>query len=241
MKKTLSLIATFGIGTMLSNAAVSLTSFNSATAPTIASEDFGYVEEGASSHAGNLWDIPSYVVGQTFTTGDNATGYELHSISFQINADFTDRTSVNGLQFITRIGTVSGSTFTDVSTQTTAPGATVYSGTRGNWFTLSFSPPITLAADTTYGAGVGIAGGHSEQGFLVAGVKRDVVSGMSFLVGELATDTTITSTLADTLDLKYSTHIATIPEPGTYAVFAGILGLGYVMIRRRRKVGRSEF
>jgi len=152
MKNIFGLLAVFGLGTMMANAAVTLDNFNSATTPIVDSYDFGYVEAGATAHAGTLWNS-TYVIGQTFTTGDNPSGYELNSISFQSNQTITHSASTP-LQFIARVGTVSGTNFTNVTTQMTVAGATNYTVTAGNWLTLVFDEPIALAPNTTYGAGV---------------------------------------------------------------------------------------
>ncbi len=93
---------------------------------------------------GHIWSNRP-LQGQTFTTGDNPTGYLLHAVTLQ-----NEQNTVNGntAGFTVRIGTVTGSRFSQVASET-ANNSISY--VPNDFMTFEFATPVTLQAGTVYG------------------------------------------------------------------------------------------
>jgi len=130
---------------------------HSATAPVVDGEDIASLlatPTGADKWwpgSATAYGNPGKTIGQTFTTGSNDV--VLDAITFQIR-DHTEPTKV----FPIRVGTVSGSTFTEIAsdsaTLTDAWG-------DGAYVTWTLGSPVSLSANTTYGVDVGLASSTS--------------------------------------------------------------------------------
>lgn len=141
------------------------------TAPTINNADIANYT-GTTSDAGNILagnDAGTYVAGgrgqqgQTFTTGSNANGYTLTSVTLKhVIYTAPDTTWYDlgvgwgaGNPLTVRIGQIATGTFTASVTETAVLDATFANGTvnnagTGKFVTITLSTPITLAANTTY-------------------------------------------------------------------------------------------
>ena len=89
---------------------------------------------------------PGMTVGQTFTTGNGAL--LLNSVTFKVGGSNTQPTKT----YTIRVGTVAGSTFTTIATETATQGFTTASGDYWTW---TFDTPILLSPNTLYGVDVG--------------------------------------------------------------------------------------
>lgn len=114
-------------------------------------------------------------------------------------------------------------------------------------FTISLAPVSGSAATYTFDivtiVGIGANGGDTTMN---VGSKTTIV-GLGQDGAGVVTDAGVNSLIIDfasTLDnggngdagafWQSASITATVPEPGTYALFSGLLGLSYVMVRRRR-------
>jgi len=106
---------------------------------------------GSSTAYGN----PGKTVGQTFTTGGMPV--VLNAFTFQI---VDDRAIEPTKEYTIRVGTVDGSTFTEIHTETaTQDFATAE---NENWWTWTLDTPVLLSANTVYGVDVGLNSSTSE-------------------------------------------------------------------------------
>ncbi len=98
------------------------------------------------------WFTGDPVQGQTFTTGDTALRFR--AITFRTQRSAPTKT------FVVRIGTVDGSTFNEIHSETIIQEVAVPSGSYSTW---TFAKPVELLANTKYGVDVGLT--HSTSGW----------------------------------------------------------------------------
>ena len=128
----------------------------SLTAPTVDGEDVAnYIDTGSL----DKWfcisgEAASKVMGQTFTTGD--AGVNLNAITYQV-AD-TQKAEPTKTYTI-RVGTVSGTTFTEIYSETATQSA---STSADDYWTWTLDTPVYLSANTVYGVDVGLNSSTSE-------------------------------------------------------------------------------
>ena len=156
--------------------AVSVSS--SSTAPTVDGADISTVGSSGASDTG--WTLAGFdsddysspytvqdgldlwgnrgAQGQTFTTGSNVGGYELSSVTIQ-SVD----TRGNVGTFTVRVGTISGTTFTSLRSETA--GVPLGAVSANGYVTATFDTVVTLAANTTYAFDFDLSGGGSVAGF----------------------------------------------------------------------------
>jgi len=122
----------------------------STTAPTVNGADIAMLTSTDADWGSSvIWgDRPAR--GMTFTTGGDA-GYTLNSITLQAALDQGD----NG-DYTIRVGTISGTTFSAVFSETT--GTVTVDVAVDDYVTFTFSTPVALAANTVYGIDVGRPG-----------------------------------------------------------------------------------
>jgi len=128
-------------------------------------------------------------------------------------------------------------------------GVRISDNTEGLNFGTSSNPLTVVLSDSDF-----TVTNLSFDGF--AGVQTEVVIGASYSLGSVFGDTSITtgSTVDTNFDLttefgltheagafyltdvgyQFSFDVVAIPEPSTYALLAGLTGLVFVMVRRRR-------
>ena len=130
---------------------------NSSTAPAVDGEDIASYGTPTSQDkwwpgSTTVYGTPGKTVGQTFTTGSQ--GVELNAVTFQIR-DGTAPTK----EYAIRVGTVSGTTFDTVATESATQG---FSTADDDYWTWTFDTPIFLFPDTVYGVDVGLLSSSSE-------------------------------------------------------------------------------
>jgi len=121
----------------------------SSSAPTVDEADIAQLT-GGTGHAadeGDAWGGRP-AMGQSFTTGANAAGYTLDTVSFK---SFAGDERADDQQYTFRVGTISGSVFTPLVSESSVVDGTF---TAGDWWTMEFSGPITLSPNTTYAVDV---------------------------------------------------------------------------------------
>ena len=204
---------------------------------------------GTLNYYNNAW------AGETFTTGNNAAGYQLNSIAVYD-------------QYEQGAGWASGVTETmNVFT----PGAAnmLYTGTgtvgtagaSGNWIVYTFSTPVTLAANTLYAYSENVSSGYSAMGLTVG---NGTSSGTGSASSQLATFASGTSTaptywtgagwgsnpaaapvsstndptdvFTDNAEFQIvGTPVVATPEPAALGLLA-VGGLGFLLRRSRKLV-----
>jgi hypothetical protein len=235
-------------------AAVTITS--STTAPTTGLDDQFYlpgsIEEantmGTHTNSGAN-DALTYVAndreskGMSFTTGSNAGGYTLSTITIQhvqwptfvTNGTFYG--VANGNTFDFEFGTISGSTLSSILTTTAAySGAGISTGVgtvgTGTYFTFDVSSEglAVLAPNTTYY--FEIASGTGNPFFELNNTSADGYAGGQAFAGNnvsvLDTDNAISLSSGD---FAFHAALTAVPEPS--AAFLG--GFGILGLLRRRR------
>lgn len=154
--------------------------------------------------------------GATAITKANGSGYTALGIFGDISSwDFSSGASINSA-----LSSHSGADFTLTPVPSIAPFPNVWqsshdSGAPGNAANILVFAGSDLATTTAWAA-------LTSSGFttLASGAPAIGFSG--------------TATTWDTVINSNGIGTSAVPEPSTYAMFAGVLALGYVMIRRRR-------
>ncbi len=208
----------------------------SATAPTVDGADIAQLNSAGSydigGNQGHIWsNRPAQ--GQSFMTGSNPGGYTLNAITFQT------RQAVNHNSiFQTRVGTISGTAFT----QTYTEDFTKIGFSANDYITTTFTTPQSLSPDTLYGWDWGTDG----SGFITnnnadtnyAGGSAYSSDGPGGFGG--ASITLHNGAGGGTGDRVFHLDIAaveaeTVPEPASIAIWT-LLGLGcFGYYRARRK------
>ena len=136
---------------LTASSALAASMTTSATAPVVDQEDIA--SYGTSTGTDKWWPgdsdsfgNPGKTVGQTFTTGSEVLW--LSAFTFRVR-DSSEPTK----QYTIRVGTVYGSTFTEVYTETATQSASTASGAYWTW---TLDSPVLLAANTVYGVDVGL-------------------------------------------------------------------------------------
>lgn len=222
---TLAVAATLSFGTSDAASVIVL-----GGAPTVNGADIANLNVGALS-GGDILNGDRQHSGTTFTTGSNATGYTLTSLTFYQ----TRATTSTGGRFKFRLGTISGSTFTSIYADETADEANnayTLSGSGNDWIQYTLTIAQTLAANTTYAVDLGrgdggnyITWGHTANTEYSGGqVYR---SGGQYNAGPGTTASTVNADKLFHLDIAANA----IPEPSS-----AILGaLGAILLLRRRR------
>lgn len=142
----------------------------SGSAPTVDDADIAMLNVAGQSDAGgdqgHIWSNRP-VQGQTFTTGSNVLGYELDAITLR---NFNNNVAGNAATWTVRVGTVSGTTFTPITSETSNNSI---SYVPGDYLTFSYASTINLAPNTTYGFDWGTSG----SGFVTANNANTNYSG----------------------------------------------------------------
>ena len=220
MNRTLSLIvllASFAVATNSLHAAVVLTS--SPLAPTPSGDDI-YQLAGtlsADDDDSGVWNNRP-TQGQTFLTLSNPDGYLLNSITVKaFNTDGPEGYTV-------RIGTISGSVFTPVASDT----SNLLGATANNFMTYTFGTPVLLNPNTQYafdlhGLPISPAGfrlvNNADPSSYLNGVAYSTNDGTNLIVRDFDR--------IFSLDLVAIQPIpAPAPEPGS----ALLLGMGAMLL-----------
>lgn len=107
--------------------------------------------------AGDILNGDRPAAGQTFLTLRHVTGYTLSALTMYQTRTVT----TTGGTWNLRLGTVSGSTFTEIATDTLTIGnsALSLSGDGDDWITYTLTTPLQLDPDTLYGIDLVRTGG----------------------------------------------------------------------------------
>lgn len=193
----------------------------SSTAPTVDNADIAN-DSGASDAGGNnghIWSNRPHQ-GQSFTTGSNAGGYQLNAVTLK-NLNNT----AGGATFNVVIGTLSGSTLTQVGSTETGV-APSYS--PGNYITFTLDTPLTLSANTTYG----FLWGSNGSGFVtVNNLDDSTYTGGTAISSGANNVPDLNNVIARNVDRVFHVDLVAVPEPSSLA----LLGLGGLLIARRRR------
>jgi hypothetical protein len=231
-----------------------------------------YLGDSGASQSGNVqvhFVSSDYIagdnntcLGQTFTTGANAGGYDLSSFSFMQVANYTTYWQINnsfGYRFFsTGTPTQSGNAntyFQPISLLQTGtvtfPGAAdqigVHSGTPGAsalWVTITLASPILLSANTQYGFDLQTDGTGGNSDFFMEW-NGNLNGASTFSGGQAIVDGSNGDTpdpgsqvfLGDGPSNGVRTFVATmvaVPEPSVFSL-AGLAGLVGVAVSRLRR------
>ena len=152
---------------------------------------------------------------------------ELSSVTIQ---SVDTRTSVGA--FTVRVGTISGTTFTTLRTETA--GGALGAVSEDGYVTATFDTVVTLAANTTYAFDFDLSG--SDAGFrTVNNIASTYTGGEAYSSGYQAggggyADTDIRT---PNIDRIFHVNLTAIPEPSAYSLLAGLLCASWVLLRRR--------
>ena len=195
-------------------------------------------------------------IGQTFTTGNNADGYELNSISvydqYENGVGFP-----NGSQMSMNVFTPNASSMLFTGSATVSSGA----GANGSWIQYTFSTPVNLAANTLYAFDYNTASGYAAMGLNVGNGTGPVTNepGTGSASEQLATfanssstaptywtganwghlsDSAAVSASNDPTDMytdnaSFEVIASPVPEPASIGIFAAG-GVGLLLWRKRR-------
>ncbi len=192
-------------------------------------------------------------VGQTFTTGLNAGGYSLSSISVRQVSwattywDYTggsvtlqvfslDSNNGGGVWGITELALVTATAAGEpdgIGLSSGAPGA------NAQWLTVTLDSPVFLAADTMYGFQAVSSGTGSNDGFFMEldGTITNWYDG-GFAIGTGKVSGLPNSSLVfdgangQPSDRAFVATMTAVPEPGSVVLLGGFILLG--LLRRRR-------
>ena len=167
--------------------------------------------------------------GQTFLTSTSPLGRYLFSAVTVYN---TRGVSTSGGTWNLRLGTVSGTTFTQTFSDTLTIGsnALTLSGSGGDYITFTLSTPTKLDSNTLYGIDLVRTGGGN---WLQWGETSNLYSGgVSYTSPPNGLGGPTISTTA-TQDRIFLLDMVTIPEPST--LILGALGLMGLTFRRRHR------
>jgi len=146
----------------------------SSSAPTVDEADIAQLSGGTGRAAdgGDVWGGRP-AMGQSFTTGNRGSGYTLDKVSFK---SFAGDERADDQQYTFRVGTISGSVFTPLVSESSVVDGTF---TAGDWWTMEFSSPITLNPNTQYAVDVLHDNTPSFWGWRMEDPDGDVYAGGS--------------------------------------------------------------
>lgn len=206
----------------------------SAMTPTVDGDDIAMLNSAGQfdpgGNEGHIWSNRP-VQGQTFTTGSNPTGYTLSSITLQ-NEENTN--GGNTATFTARIGTVSGTTFSAIASETSNNSI---SYVPNDYMTFNFDAQVQLDPDTQYGFDWTTDG----AGFTTwANADSNYAGGEAFSSGanHIPNDANLQFRGVDRifhLDIAANTAV---PEPTSVAIWSllglGLAAFGYYRVRRQK-------
>ncbi len=198
-------ISTASAGTMsTSSSAPAVNGFDIANLGARAGEDKFWAEGGTTAGSAH---------GQTFRTGSAALW--LRSVTYRINSgNEADPTKT----YVVRIGRVSGTTFTQLHTETFTQSI---QWLENRYMTWTFTAPVLLTGDSTYGLDIGMTNSTSAW---QTGIPYLQLTANEYLGGQSYTSGTATAgvgnnTLTYTVDRDRHFHLDLAAPTGTPLAF----------------------
>ena len=228
------------------------------------STDAGNVSGGAGAYTYVAFDQGAQ--GQFFTTGSNASGYTLNSVSLQHVLYTTDPTyygtyssiftvRVTQLGVANALAVLGSETANATGNETNNFGGSLPGPGTGRYITFNLASPVTLAANTQYGFDVGVGVGSHSDFFETNGTNASTAygGGNAYTSGDVlpngngtglgnASATTDTGARVFVADL---TPTSPVPEASTTLSFGlllaggGLLGVRGLVARKRRAASAS--
>ena len=170
---------------------------------------------------------PGKTVGQTFTTGSN--NVLLNGFTFQVR-DATEPTKT----YTIRVGSVSGSTFTEIGSESATQS---FATATDDYWTWALDSPVLLSANTVYGVDVGLLSSTSSWSTGIPYVyftDDEYPGGSRFRSGTAGYGVGDTTMHPGYMSGDRVFHLDLVPEPTTLALL-GLGGLATLIRRRRRR------
>ncbi len=192
------------------------TTSSGATAPTV--DGFDIANYGTVTGTDKWWAdaaVSGRPKGQTFTTG--SAKVLLNAITYQVTS--TQKAEPTKT-YVIRVGTISGTTFTEIYSETATQD---FFWAGGEYMTWTLDTPVLLSANTEYGVDVGMTGSTSawQTGIPYINRTADVYAGgtryMSGTTGLGIGDTTMNNVSGDMLfhlDLSIADPMDPSPADG---------------------------
>ncbi len=189
--------------------------------PDVDDADAAYLGPGSDSsgNEGHLYgDRPA--MGQTFTTGSNAGGYELNAVTYR-SGTFGVLGGGPAL-FSIQVGTISGNALSPIMdpVEVIEESDGQHLGINRH-LTVSFDSPMTLIPNTLYG--IDWYGGTSIYGIVLQQTNNnDFSNGQAYTSGSLGNPDNNNLTMLD-FDRAFHFDIVAVPEPATITLCLAVL------------------
>jgi len=227
--KLLSIVTLLGVFT--SPALLKAATITVLTSVTPGTADIYYLP--TSSFNSNVYTNAISTFGETFTTGSSAASYTLTDVVLEISHSYGN----NDGNFSAPISIDSGSTVLDSETASITGSApfTSDSGLDGKFIEITLSTPVVLAANTQYSFSIGDSttgqlGGAGNGALAIAAGNGTLPNASGFSTGN-GSGSTYGSNFV--FDVGLTAVTASVPEPGTWALMLG--GLGMLLFYQRRR------
>lgn len=169
--------------------------------------------------------------GQTFTTGANAAGYTMAGFSFQ--GDWADAFNIGDIEL--GVGTLSGTTFSSLTTESIADASTPSTLAGKSWINVSLGAPLSLSANTTYAFFLGVTNNGFGDVLTRSTVGTDYSGGSAFRDADLVDNSSFENPVAlQSYDRIFHVDLVANTVPAPAALPAGLALIGLAAMRRRR-------